>query len=205
DRSSLRASLVADFPMVSDPDAAFGLASGGRERSRGIPSASEPAAGLDRARDGSWQWDAHLSRRRDGFARSRRLLARGPRWNSIRRRDGAVPARAQSVRADFLHRLSDTEDRLVPRFHLYIRHLNAFEDRIHLSRMPLSDRGDVLLRLSRGADAADLERAKLRRKPIHNSAAGHFAGDDAQHFFGAAGRTAGGDHRGGYHRNDRGF
>src|SRR5262249_36320546 len=150
-----------------------------------------------------WQWDAHLSRRRDGFARSRRLPARGPRWNSIRRRDGAVPARAQSVRADFLHRLSDTEDRPVSRFHLYIRHRNAFEDRIHLSRMSLSDRGDVLFRLSRGADAADLERAKLRRRPSHNSAAGHFAGDDAQHFFGAAGRTAGGDHRGGYHRNDR--
>src|SRR5262249_19703017 len=175
DRSNLGASPIADFPLVLDPVAAFGLASGGRERSSGIPSASEPGAGFGRAPDGSWQWGAPLSRRRDGYARSRRLLARGPRRNSIHWRDGAVRTRAQPVRADFLHRLSDTEDRPVPRFHLYIRHRNAFEDRIHLSRMSLSDRGDVLFRLSRGPDAADLERAKLRRKPIHSSAAGDFS------------------------------
>src|SRR5262249_26418805 len=84
---------------------------------------------------------------------------------------------------------------LVSLFPLYTRLRTAFEDRFPLPRMPLSDRVDVLFRLSRGADAADLERAKLRRKPIHNSAAGHFAGDDAEHFFGTAGRAAGGDHR----------
>src|SRR5262249_56181610 len=74
DRSNLCASPVADRSLVLDPAAAFGLASGGGERSRGISSASGPGEGLDRACDGSRQWDARLSRRRDGFPSPRRLL-----------------------------------------------------------------------------------------------------------------------------------
>ena len=49
--------------------------------------------------------------------------------------------------------------------------------------MSLSDRGCLLFRLPRGADAAGLDCAELRRQPLRHPVAGDTSGGAAQHFF----------------------
>src|ERR1700730_4742516 len=71
--------------------------------------------------------------------------------------------------------------------------------------MPLSDRGDLLFRVQRGSDAADLDGTELRCKPDDDSAASDPARRDAEHFFRPA-YSAPRCHRCcRHHRNDRGF
>src|ERR1700730_13252978 len=71
--------------------------------------------------------------------------------------------------------------------------------------MPLSDRGDLLFRVQRVSDAADLDGTELRRKPDDDSAASDPARRDAEHFFRHAYRAPRCHRCCRHHRNDRGF
>ena len=110
----------------------------------------------------------------------------------------------QPVRADLLLRLSDPEDRAVPGLHLHLRHRLTVEDRVHLSRMSLSDRGDRAISASarcRRGWCGPRENMGASRATI--LCAGDPSGGPAGHLRRSSRRAADVDHRRRAHRDDR--